>query len=310
MASTSPSSDLYDVAIIGAGPAGLTAAMYAGRQGLKTAVIAGSIGGQMLWAHRVENFIGWDPLSGSELMEKFRDHVNRFDVECHEGNLVNAIVPESENFTVFSREGLAVNAKTVIIATGKAPNRLSIPGEQELVGKGVSYCATCDAAFFTGKDVVVIGPGEAAADAALQLRALGSGTVTLVNRRPVVAPQAVLDKLDADAGIQTVWGVSPVRIEGTDHVETLVVKDATGESAIPTTGVFIEMGSITADEFAMGLVEVNDRGEIVVDKSGATSTPGVYAAGDVIDEFGKQIITAAGHGARAAMAVARDLKRR
>lgn len=305
-----PVQDEFDVAIVGAGPAGLTAAMYAGRQGLKTAVIAGSIGGQMLWAHRVENFIGWEPISGAELLDRFKEHVNRFAVECHEGNLVNAIVPEGDNFTIFSREGLALTARSVIIATGKAPNRLSVPGEHELVGKGVSYCATCDAAFYAEKDVVVIGPGEAAADAALQLRALGSGHVTLVNQRPVVAPQGVLDKIEADSGITLLAGVKPVRIEGTEHVEAVVVSGSGGEQRIEAQGAFIEMGSITADEFAMGLVEVNDRGEIVIDKSGATSTPGVYAAGDVTDEFGKQIITAAGQGARAAMAAARDLKRR
>jgi len=301
--------DLFDVAIIGAGPAGLTAAMYAGRQGLRSAVVAGSIGGQMQWAHRIENFIGWEPISGAALLVKFREHVNRFDVACHEGNLVNAIVPEADGFTVFSREGLSLAARTVIIATGKAPNRLSIPGERELVGKGVSYCATCDAAFFGGKDVAVIGPGEAAADAALQLRALGSGLVTLVNQHPVVAPAAVLAKVTADQGIEMLTGVTPRRIEGVAKVTALVVSSADGEQRIEAEGVFIELGSITADEFAMGLVEVNDRGEIVIDKSGATSTPGVYAAGDVTDEFGKQIITAAGQGARAAMAVARDLKR-
>jgi len=300
----------YDVAIVGAGPAGLTAAMYGGRQGLKTAVIAGSIGGQMQWAHRVENFIGWEPLSGAELLGHFRDHVNRFDVDCFEGNLVNAIVPEGEGFTVFSREGLSLTARTIIIATGKAPSRLSVSGERELVGKGVSYCATCDAAFFAGKDVVVIGPGEAAADAALQLRALGSGRVTFVSKRPVVAPAAVLDKIAADEGIVALVGAEPLRIEGTERVEALVVSSADGERRIDAEGVFIEIGSIKADEFALGLVEVNDRGEIVIDKAGATSTPGVYAAGDVTDEFGKQILIAAGQGARAAMAVARDLKRR
>ena len=300
----------FDVVIVGAGPAGLTAGMYAGRMGLSTALVAGSVGGQMVWAHRVENFIGWEPLSGTELLEHFREHVARFDVTCFEGNLVNAIVPSGDGFDVFSREGLQLHAKAVIIATGKAPNRLAIPGEHELVGRGVSYCATCDAAFFTGKPVAVIGPGEAAADAALQLAALGAVKVALVNDRPVVAPDGVLAKLDADPRIETLIGVKPLRIEGDDRVEALVVASTDGEVRLAVDGVFIEIGSISADEFALGLVEVNDRGEIVVDKSGATSTPGVYAAGDVIDEFGKQIITAAGHGARAAMAAARDLKRR
>lgn len=300
----------YDVVIIGGGPAGLTAAMYAGRQGLSTALVAGSVGGQMLWAHRVENFIGWEPISGAELLERFREHVSRFDVTCHEGNLVNAIIPSESGFDVLTREGLSISGSTVIVATGKAPNRLSIPGEQEFVGKGVSYCATCDAAFFVGKPVAVIGPGEAAADAALQLSMLGAGPVTLVNSRPIVAPDGVLAKIEADPNVSVMTGVKPVRIDGSDHVSELVVTASGAEQALPVQGVFIELGSISADEFALGLVDVNDRGEIVVDKSGQTSTPGVYAAGDVTDEYGKQIITAAGQGARAAMAAARDLKRR
>lgn len=302
--------DLYDVAIVGAGPAGLTAAMYAGRQGLATAVLAGSIGGQIMWAHAVENFIGWQPLSGAELIERFREHVSRFDVDCFEGNLVNAIAPAADGtFEVFTREGLRISARSVIIASGKAPNRLAIPGEQELVGRGVSYCATCDAAFFTGKPVAVIGPGESAADAALQLTALGAGPVALVNRAAIKAPEAVLRRIAEDPGI-TVFSGKPVRIEGADRVEALVLETNDGEERLAVEGVFVELGSIGADEFALGLVNVNDKGEIEIDKAGATSTPGVYAAGDVTDEFGKQVITAAGQGARAAMAVARDLKRR
>jgi thioredoxin reductase len=284
--------------------------MYSGRQGLATAVLAGSIGGQMLWAHKVENFIGWQPISGSELLEHFRDHVGRFGVRCFEGNLVNAVVPDGEGFEIFTREGLHLRAKAVIIATGKAPSRLAIPGEHELVGRGVSYCATCDAAFYAGKPVVVIGPGESAADAALQLSALGAAPVTLVSERDVVAPEQVLAKIAADVNISLLTRVKPVRIEGAEKVEGLVVSSSGEESTLEVAGVFIEVGSISADEFALGLVEVNEKGEIVIDKSGATSTPGVYAAGDVTDEFGKQIITAAGQGARAAMAAARDLKRR
>ncbi|HET6350989.1 MAG TPA: FAD-dependent oxidoreductase [Coriobacteriia bacterium] len=299
----------YDVVIVGAGPAGLTAGMYAGRMGLSTALVAGSIGGQMLWAHCVENFIGWQPISGADLLEKFREHVSRFAVDCFEGQLVNAVVPAEDGFDIFTREGTSLHARSVIIASGKAPNRLSIPGEQELVGRGVSYCATCDAAFFIGKDVVVIGPGEAAADAALQLAELGAGRITLVNSREITAPEAVLDKIEANERINIIVG-RPVSIEGTERVEALVVSTAVGELTVPAAGVFIEVGSISAADFALGLVEVNDKGEIVVDKSGATSTSGIYAAGDVTDEFGKQIITAAGLGARAAMAAARDLKRR
>jgi NADH-dependent peroxiredoxin subunit F len=301
----------YDTVIIGAGPAGLTAGMYAARQGLTTALVAGSIGGQAMWAKHVENFIGWQLISGPDLIERFREHLNRFDLDCFEGNLVNAIVPSGEEFDVYTREGLTLHTSTIIIATGKAATRLAVPGEDELVGRGVSYCATCDAAFFRGKDVAVIGPGESAADAALELASLGASAVTLVNRVPVVAPQTVLDRLERHERITTRYDAKPVRIEGTEHVSGLVLADASGaEDTVPVEGVFIEIGSIRADEFALGLVEVNDRGEIAVDQSGATTAHGIYAAGDVTDEFGKQIITAVGQGARAAMAVNRDLKRR
>ncbi len=300
----------YDVVIVGAGPAGLSAAVYAARQGLTAAVVAGSIGGQAMWARHVENYIGWQLVSGPELVDRFREHVSQFDVDCFDGNLVNAIVPVDDGFEVFSREGLTVRGRTVIITTGRAVNRLAIPGEDELVGRGVSYCATCDAAFFVGKQVVVVGPGESAADAALQLAAVGASRVVLANKTPVVAPQAVIDKLAAEPAIETRYGAKPVRVDGEDRVTALVVEADGTEERIEADGVFIESGSISASEFAMGLVELNDKGEIVVDKSQQTSTPGIYAAGDVTDLFGKQIVLAAGQGARAAMAAGRDLKRR
>lgn len=310
MAENEPRPDhAYDAVIIGAGPAGLTAAMYCGRQGLSAAVVTASVGGQAMWAHSVENFIGWELVSGPDLIERFHEHARQFACVCYEHNTVNAIVRDTDGFDVFTREGLTLHAKAIIIATGKAPNRLAIPGETELVGRGVSYCATCDAAFFVGKPVVVIGPDESAADAALQLADLGS-PVTLVNRRPVVAPAPVLSKVDAHERITTRFGAKPLAIVGESAVTGLRVEEAGSEETIPCDAVFIELGAIAADEYAMGLVEVNDKGEIVVDKNQGTSTVGVYAAGDVTDLFGKQIITAAGQGARAAMAVARDLKRR
>jgi alkyl hydroperoxide reductase subunit F len=303
--------DRYDVVVIGAGPAGLTAAMYAARQGLGTAVVAGVIGGQAMWAKHIDNFIGWQLISGPDLIERFREHVNRFNVDCYEGNLVNAIVSDgSGEFDVFSREGLALHTATVIIASGKPASRLAIPGEDELVGHGVSYCATCDAAFFAGKAVAVVGPGESAADAALELSRLGASPIAVVSERELRAPAEVLGKLREDAAITLYERATPLRVEGEDRVERLVVESGGQELALDVAGVFIELGAIKADDFAMGLVEVNERGEIVVDKSGMTSTPGIYAAGDVTDEFGKQILTAAGLGARAAMAANRDLLRR
>jgi len=150
--------DRYDVVIIGAGPAGLTAGMYTSRQGLKTAIVAGEVGGQTLWAGEIENYPGWRLVTGKELIASFRDHVSQFGVECFEGRLVNAIVPVDDGYEVYTREGSTLPTRAIIIATGKAPNRLAVPGEQEFVGRGVSYCATCDAAFFKDADVACSGP--------------------------------------------------------------------------------------------------------------------------------------------------------
>ncbi|HET6498359.1 MAG TPA: FAD-dependent oxidoreductase [Coriobacteriia bacterium] len=301
----------YDVLIVGAGPAGLTAGMYSARQGLRTAVVAGEVGGQAAWAGRIENYLGWQAVTGPELVRAFRDHVSAFDVECFEGRLVNALMPEDGDFIAYTREGDSFRAHAVIIATGKAPNRLSVPGETELIGRGVSYCATCDAAFFAGADVAVVGSGDSAAEAALQLARLGARTTLLTGRRQTISA-ALRSALDSEPAITLLPGAEVVRITGEDLVSGIVVRDGAtrAETTLPVRGVFIETGAIAATEFTSGLVETNAKGEIVVDRRCATSAPGIYAAGDVTDGLGKQVIIAAGEGARAAVAAGKDLKRR
>lgn len=301
----------YDIIVIGAGPAGLTAGMYTTRQGLTTAIVAGEIGGQAAWAGEIENYLGWRLVSGPELVRSFREHVSEFDLTCLEGQLANAIVPaDGGGFDVFTREGTSLHGRAVIIATGRAPNRLAVPGETELIGRGVSYCATCDAAFFRGQPVAVVGSTESALDAALVLAGLDAA-VTVVATGSVKAHDAILQRVAASSAITIERGRAVTAIEGETRVTGLTVRDtATGaEETLAVSGVFIETGSIPVSEFTGGLVEMNDRGEIVVDRRCATSTPGIYAAGDVTDGLGKQIIIAAGEGARAAIAAARDLKR-
>jgi alkyl hydroperoxide reductase subunit F len=301
----------YDVVVIGAGPAGLTAGMYAARQGLTTVIVGGEVGGQAAWAGEIENYLGWRLVSGADLVRSFREHVAQFDLVCLEGQLVNAIVPADDGFDVFTREGTSLPARAVIIATGRAPNRLAVPGERELIGRGVSYCATCDGAFFRGLAVAVVGSTESACDAALGLAAL-EATVTIVAQVPIRAHEALLQKIADSAAITVRTGLKVVAIEGDERVTGLRVTDVanSAEETLPVAGVFVETGSIPVSEYTGGMVATNDRGEIVVDKSGATSVTGIYAAGDVTDGIGKQIIIAAGDGARAAIAVSRDLKRR
>lgn len=301
----------YDIAVIGAGPAGLTAAMYTARQGLSTVIIGAEVGGQAAWAEEVENYIGWQAISGRELVERFRDHVRQFDVACLEGRLVNAIVPAEDGFDLYTREGESVHARAVIIATGRSLNRLAVPGESELLGRGVSYCATCDGAFFRGQPVAVVGSTDSACEAALELATLDA-TVTLVSGGTLKADAAVLAKVHSHPSIAVRTGAKVLAIAGSERVTGIEIRDAaTGQAeTLEVNAVFIETGSIPVAEYTGGLVAMNDRGEIVTDKSGATNVPGIYAAGDVTDSYGKQIVIAAGEGARAAMAASRDLKRR
>jgi thioredoxin reductase len=302
--------DLYDVVIIGGGPAGLAAAVYTARQGLTTAVMAGEVGGQAQWAGQIDNYLGLASISGGELARHFRDHVDRFDVDTFPGRHADALMPSDGGFEVHSREGLSLNGRAVIIATGRAPSRLAVPGEKELVGRGVSYCATCDAAFFRGQRVAVVGPGESAAEAALQLAALDADVTVICDQQRLRASPALLDGLAAAPRVELRMESQVTAIEGEGRVTAVVVRDASDrETTLPVNGVFIETGSIPAEELTGGLVPVNEAGEIEVDRSLMTKCPGVFAAGDVTDQLGKQVIIAAGDGARAGVAVATWLQR-
>jgi thioredoxin reductase len=302
--------DLYDVVIIGGGPAGLAAAVYTARQGLTTAVIAGELGGQAQWASQVDNYLGLGLIAGGELAQHFRDHVDRFDVDTFPGRHVDALVPSDGGFEVHSREGLQLRGRAVIIATGRAPARLAVPGEKELLGRGVSYCATCDAAFFRGRRVAVVGPGESAAEAALQLAALDADVVLVSELPRLRAAETLLAKLDADARVELRMESQVTSIAGEERVDAVVLRDGAGhDTTLPVDGVFIETGSIPAQELTGGLVHVNESGEIEVDRNLMTTCPGVFAAGDVTDQLGKQVIIAAGDGARAGVAAAKWLQR-
>jgi thioredoxin reductase len=308
MAQTQPK-DRYDVVVIGGGPAGLSAALYTARQGLSTAVVAGELGGSPQWAGHIENYLGLGLISGPDMASRFRDHLSSFDVDVFSGQLVNAVVPSEGVFEAFTAAGLSVVGRSLIISSGRAPARLAVPGETELVGRGVSYCATCDAAFFRGRPVIVVGPGESAADAALQLAALDA-QVMLASEEPLRAPQSLLDKLAGTASIKMLTGSHVVRILGEERVTGVALQEGEGpETELPVDAIFIETGFIPAGEFTGGLVKVNEAGEIEVGRDLMTSHPGIFAAGDVTDQLGKQVIIAAGDGARAGVAAAKWLQR-
>ena len=300
--------DRYDVVVIGGGPAGSAAAVYTARHGLSTAVVAGELGGQIRWAGKVGNYLGKGLVAGDELARSFREHVEAFAIDTFPGREVDALVPGDGSFDVYTKEGLTLTARAVVIATGRAPARLAVPGEKELLGRGVSYCATCDAAFFRGRPAAVVGPGETAAGAALQLAAL-EAHVVLVNDKPLRADEHLLAKLAESPFVDQRIGARVTAIVGDEQVSAVVIKDMAGEETIPVDAVFIEVGSTAPAQFTGGLVRTNEAGEIEVDRTLMTSQPGVFAAGDVTDQLGKQAIIAAGDGARAGVAVARWLQR-
>ena len=291
-----------ELVIIGAGPAGLTAALYGKRAGLDVLVLEkGKAGGQILITSQIENWPGTINASGAELAENFRRHAEHFKAEFRQTE-VQALVPEGAWTIVRTREG-DIRARAVIIATGANFRKQGCPGEKEFTGRGVSYCATCDAAFFEDLDVAVIGGGNTAVEEACYLTQFAA-KVYIVHRRDAFrADEIVTRRALANPKIEPVWDSVLQSIEGDGVVERIVVKNVkTGqERIIELNGVFIFIGTLPNGDFARGVVDTTEQGWIVTDQDMRTSVPGIFAAGDVRDTGLRQVVTAAADGARAAM---------
>ncbi|MDO8847253.1 MAG: FAD-dependent oxidoreductase [Coriobacteriia bacterium] len=301
------------IAIVGGGPAGLAAGLYAARALRSTVMFEGGVlGGQIATTDAVENYPGFpDGVNGLDLSIAMQQQAERFGMETVYARVAGIRRAEDGRFALSTEGAGDFLARAVIYTAGAEYNKLGVPRESELTGRGVSYCATCDAAFFKDADVAVVGPGESAADAALELATLGA-RVTLISLQTPKVPEAMMERVTSAPNIALLTGFKVTEIVGDTRVTGVKVmnpKEGT-EQTVPVTGIFIESGSIAVSEFTAGLVEMNEKGEIVIDNRGATSAAGIYAAGDVTDTPGKQIIIAAGEGARAAMALSRDLKRR
>ena len=296
---------LYDLAIVGGGPAGLTAAVYAARKNLDTALVSKDIGGQTLLTSDIENYMGYQYVTGRELAAKFEEQVKKYPIDVAVGEEVARVEPDGETFSLTTSTGKTLRARAVIVATGKRSRPLGVPGERELVGRGVSYCAVCDAPLFPGKDVIVVGAGNSGATAVVDLLAIAR-RIYVVDVAPDWRADPVLVARIAAAGemVQTFFGHEVAEIKGKERVEGIVLRDrASGEEReLPVQGVFIEIGLIPNSEPVKGVAELNEWGEIVVDCKCQTSVPGLFAAGDVTTVPEKQIIIAAGEGAKAALA--------
>ena len=300
---------MVELIIIGAGPAGITAGVYAARKKINFLIISEDIGGQTALSADVENYTGYQFITGSELVAKFEEHLKQFSVELKVNESVKRITKISAitgtHFKVETAKG-PYEAKSVIIASGRRPRWLSVKGEEGFRNKGVSYCATCDGPVFSGKVVAVIGGGNSALDATLQMIKIAS-KVYLININPKLAGDPVMrDKVESSAMVEVINNAVTKEISGDKFVSGIKIEQAGVERKIDLQGIFVEIGSVP-NSGIMDIVKKNESAEIIVDNLNRTSEPGIFAAGDVTDIPEKQIIVAAGEGAKAVLGASRYL---
>jgi len=294
---------VYDVIIIGAGPSGMTAAVYTSRANLKTVMIERGIpGGQMANTEEIENYPGYESILGPDLANKMLEHAKKFGTEYAYGDVKEIV--EDGDFKIVKTGNGDYKAKAVIIATGAKPRLLGVPGEKELAGRGVSYCAVCDGAFFKNKELVVIGGGDSAVEEAVFLTKYAS-KVTIIHRRDEFRAQKILqDRAFKNDKIEYIWNTTVEEILGENRVEGVRIKSKeTGEvKDFPAQGAFIYVGMDPLTEPFKGLGITNEAGYILANDNMETKIPGIFASGDVREKTLRQVVTATGDGSIAAMA--------
>jgi alkyl hydroperoxide reductase subunit F len=289
---------VYDLLIIGGGPAGLSAAIYSARKGLSVGILGEKIGGQVQDTSSVENYMGFEFVSGQGLAESFEKHVKSLDVHMTSDIRVKEIQKGSV-FSIIADNFQTYQSKTVLVTTGSKSRQLGIPGENDFYSKGVSYCAICDGPLYQDKVVTVVGGGNSAVEAAIDLSKIAKH-VHLVHRSTLRADQILVDKLEKIDKVDIHLGTQVETIKGTSLVEGIDLIGQT-QGYLPTDGVLIEIGYVPNSQFLE--VDKNNRGEILVDSHHQTSVQGIFAAGDVTTERYKQIIIAASEGAKAALSI-------
>jgi thioredoxin-disulfide reductase len=295
---------MYDTIIIGAGPAGMTAAIYAARREMKTLVIGREIGGQMIWASEIENYPGFKTINSYDLISQMQEQVKGLGVEIKTEEVKKIEKTEEGDFILHSgRE--EYKTKTIIIAMGLAPRRLAIPGEEEFSGKGVSYCANCDGPFYKGKIAAVVGGGNAALDAAEVMSKIAKKVYLIHRRDEFKGFEILVDEVKKKENIELILDSEPKEISGQGKVEKIKVLNnkTQEEKELEIDGVFIEVGRIAHTDLVGEFVERDNSNQITVDEKNMTKTPGLFAAGDVTNksEF-KQITIAMGQATVAALA--------
>lgn len=291
---------MLDTIIIGAGPAGMAAGIYAARAELSHLVLEGGLmsGGQIINTSEVDNYPGLMGIGGFDLAVKFREHCDRCGVRFQDGRVAE-VKKQEDGFLVCPESGEALLTKTVLFATGATHRKLAIPGEAEYTGNGVSYCATCDGAFFRGKEAAVIGGGDVAVEDALFLARLCKKVYLVHRREEFRAAKTLVKRLRACENVEFVLNAVPVRIEGNGQVERLWVKQAEEEKELSVSGVFVAVGMIPNTELLKGLVSLDTAGYVIAGEDCKTDVPGIFAAGDLRTKPLRQVITAAADGATA-----------
>ncbi|MBI2957823.1 MAG: thioredoxin-disulfide reductase [Chloroflexi bacterium] len=299
----------YELIIIGGGPAGLSAGIYAARGRIDTLLIEKlAMGGQITGAEKVENYPGFpDGVSGFDLTELMQRQASLWGLKTHTADVTGLAVDSNTRIVKTSDGDFLCHA--VIVASGSARSKLGVPGEERLLGRGVSYCATCDGAFFQDEAVAVVGGGNAAVSEALALTRYARSVVLVHRRNELRATKVVQERLFSEPKVHVIWDTVVDEILGNDKVEKLRLRNAkTGEgSSVNVAGIFVATGLVPATEFATALLDMDQQGHIITNEVMETKVPGIFAAGDVRHDSAKQCVTAAGDGATAALRAERYL---
>lgn len=298
------SQELFDIVIVGYGPAGMTAAVYAARKNLRVALIGELPGGEVRNSGEIENWIGDRTTDGNTLADKMIEHVQDHQdmVETVLGK-VSVITKEGDTFKTTTEDGKEYISKTVIYTAGRHPRMLNVPGEAEFKNRGVTYCATCDAPLFPDKEVVVIGGGNSGAEAVIMLQKIAKKITLLQDKDHLIADPILVSNFDKDPKVTIITNTQTTKISGDGLVNSLTYQDTTTgeEHTIPAEGIFVTIGAIPNTEPVKDLLELDALRAIPADRYGATSVPGFFAAGDVTNIRDAQIVVAAGQGCSAAL---------
>lgn len=309
---TELASRLLDVIIIGAGPAGMSGAVYASRRKLDTLVITKDVGGQTNWSAEIENYLGFEFMSGYELSQKFYQHVKKiddnnalYDLELLKGDGVVKLEKDGKNFIVTTEAQKKFRTRAVLVAAGAKPRRLNITGEKDLIGKGVTFCATCDGPLYHNKTIAIIGGGNSAMEAVLYLTKIAK-YIYIININAEFRGEAALaEEIDKLANVEIKNLSETIEMSGAGKLEKIKIKnrESKKEEWLDVEGVFEEIGYEPNTEIFADLLELNEKKEIAIDNKNQTSVPGIFAAGDVSSVSQKQIIVAAGEGAKAVLEI-------